>query len=876
MQARIDALCDLAADKTTSPVQLSERIAEEKLDVNEAHSKFMTRPVTFAAQTGSFENVVFFIEDMQADLNFSWEVFRWNLLQWAHDQRADKETRIYLTDVDKKRWLQFKDGTNDIHIFAYLGMRSEVAAILTEDPDKICELARDRYSPLYWACLNDQKPMQEFLAEKLQEYQQRHANDAEKMLTFHTGMLFATSIILAPYAQFDEFLTVIKQICAKDKKRGRQIDKILAAYVHDVEIKLDVTYESMNTTITVGDYSELQTLAKLQTHRHALAVCNQVSQAYAAHTNKSKAKSYKEIDLLMSTMHFFAASSSLYLKLFFFELELTEKNRELLQQYLNASYDAAEQGKILVDKFPKIAVAKQSRLEKDNLIKTLKEFQTSAEVGEKEAGAYNETIVIKPDPVKQLFQIIQKKQKSAAEVEEFIAENNVDITQFYRFRAAIDHAVVYGSTLVAKQLIEHHPNALSIPVGSKRNNLMQKIRQKDISPELKEYILDPNRRLWESFQDGTTDLHAHAFAGRLNDVADILSYAPERLLEINRSGENVFYWAFYSDKSDEFRDELEISSEIFKANLVEDKRWEMLLKLYQSSQKFIKECLTPKEQIEMLEIQVAWFEKFRDNSPTCDELNDFLHIMVAQAYINSSYDDHLMHSIDLMHAQIMVKKLNNLDLAEDMGIEINQGMVENYIAYADKCIRDGDEENQKSSPQLAKYSYKSAELALGHAAKHLEDWQEDIEGKPFVAVSIKNKRTAVAEKIAWTNDFLVYEMDEEAPLTIHQDKSDSDPEEINFDATALVVEAEVTETDAAQDEVSEPKVGQDNKPTTSPLATLSIFSSSPPTVNAGLYNTDEDDEDKKDEVKDDSTPEVTTHTVPTSRPSMATGSRKTC
>jgi hypothetical protein len=759
MKTRIDALCDLVGLKTTKPVQISDRIIEEKNEIiNDTHTEHHSLPVAFAVQTGSFENVRFLIEDIQVLLHSNVEITYYNVLQWAHDPRADGEVKSYLSDLNKKLWYQFQDGTGDLHIFAYKGMTAEVEAILAQDPDRVCELARKRYSPLYWAYLGGQKDMQTLLLLKLKEYKQRHVHDNEKMLTFHIGMLYATTQNVESYADFKKFLRLGKR--AGDYKSVINFDQILRFYLFDAEVILTYQHEALEKA-KEENQEILQKLEKQQIFERCQSIFKQAMRANEAISKRTKKDDHELIDLIYLDIQYLEFSSLHYLSMFTIEMTAIEKNWSLVEKYLNASYSDAEAGILLIDNLPKIELGKKLTTLKNDFIKTFKATQVSAEKEEKSVSNQNEAVKIKREPLKQLFQMIQKKEKTSKEIMDFIATNSIDVAKFYRYRAAIDHAVLHGTQRVVSQLLAHYPEALAIPAGSKRKNLMHVIRgRKEVSPEIKDLVLNPKSRLWELFQDGTTDLHMHAFAGRVDEVITLLIEKPDRNLEVNRAGENVFYWAFKGDARDMFINEMSIA-DTYKLSLVDAGRWDDLIKYYQSSRKFFKECFTQTECIELVKSNLDWLKELEghNNAPGYIVVYDHLCVMLAQAYLENYGREGILYQLDLIQALEIVATVTNTTLRVELEYELIHEFIRSAINEAITYRDEGDSLSSQLHFDDAKLSFSAALESLNNANNRLVYLPDDLCGKTLAALQIKDLSAEVNAKLEALVEFLPLDPD---------------------------------------------------------------------------------------------------------------------
>ncbi len=281
---------------------------------------------------------------------------------------------------------------------------------------------------------------------------------------------------------------------------------------------------------------------------------------------------------------------------------------------------------------------------------------------EKNCQRENDSIKIKREPLKLFFGLLQNEDKTIEDVEEFIAENPVNLSEVYRLKTAVDHAVCFSNFSIAKHLVKKYPDALSIPAGSTRENLMQLIRARKVRSETKAFILDPDEKIWEHFNDGTTELHVHAYVGRIEETMKILYQTPERLIECNNQGENVLYWAHYSDKYSELKWLLENISSLFLINAFNSHQWSLVLKFYQTSEKFIRNCLTPDNRLENAKQHYDLITNLKHTSENTLEkiaVSDYVTLELVNSYVNLTSEDKEQRQKDLALAFSLLDEVNN-------------------------------------------------------------------------------------------------------------------------------------------------------------------------------------------------------------------------
>ena len=101
----------------------------------------------------------------------------------------------------------------------------------------------------------------------------------------------------------------------------------------------------------------------------------------------------------------------------------------------------------------------------------------------------------------------------------------------------VEAAARFGSVSSLKYLIEE----LQVDISTDQNisNLAELAL---LNPNLavRDYILDPEKKLWHRFKDDTTDFMAHVLAGRYKLVSTLLTDHPDKICDYNIRHQNVF------------------------------------------------------------------------------------------------------------------------------------------------------------------------------------------------------------------------------------------------------------------------------------------------------------------------------------------------
>jgi ankyrin repeat protein len=139
--------------------------------------------------------------------------------------------------------------------------------------------------------------------------------------------------------------------------------------------------------------------------------------------------------------------------------------------------------------------------------------------------------------------LVSNPNTTGSDIERALAEEKIDVNFPHTVKELrpIELAVMFSNMSVVGFLIENISQIILLTVH--QQNLLELATTNFNHPPVLQYLLNPSNRIWLKFEDGTTDLHAHAMAGRINAVTEILRAEPDRLLEVSKEGKNVFYWA---------------------------------------------------------------------------------------------------------------------------------------------------------------------------------------------------------------------------------------------------------------------------------------------------------------------------------------------
>ncbi len=126
---------------------------------------------------------------------------------------------------------------------------------------------------------------------------------------------------------------------------------------------------------------------------------------------------------------------------------------------------------------------------------------------------------------------------------------NVDARHTESRIRAVEAAAKNGSFESFKYLIEELHANIAYDIEEPIANLMNLIspiddddkRDDEIEQRIRDYYIE--HRLWEKQNDGTTELHAHAWAGNFEKVQEIVFVNAYKIFALNVGGESVLDWA---------------------------------------------------------------------------------------------------------------------------------------------------------------------------------------------------------------------------------------------------------------------------------------------------------------------------------------------
>jgi ankyrin repeat protein len=655
---RIDRLCDLSADKSTSLADLRKFINVQPININERRPEYNTRAVDFAAQSGNFANFLFLAEEMQANMDVDPQLDVFNALQWAHYPNSSPEVKAYLTDPEKKPWLRFKDGMDGLHIAAYLGQCDVVENLLAENPDRVCELIQNRYTPLYWANLGKQVEMQTLLKHKLAAYAERYAAQDKKMLAYHFGMIMAAFGDHQDYPEFSEFLTLGKKMRAELKWLKVMYDYLRSIIRHgDIAFEQTKEEEKKLYAAAPNDTSVLIFEESLWPRSIRIIEQNLKAILELPETHKPEEMLVSE---RLSLLELYHRAASINWVLLNEERQKPEYNWDIIKRYLNKAYHYSELGLIISEQLSYSDLQSEDEAFQVELHDKLKSTLTSAEELERELQKENNTLTITYSPIKLFFNLLKRVDTTPQMVTEFLATNSISTTQRYHSRTFIEYAVCYSTTSIARLLIETNREALATAKHEHRLNLLDCLRDnKGISTSTREYILDPDTEIWKAFDDNTTELHVDAYAGRIDKVLKTLAENPDRINEINIFGEGIFFWAFYSDDSANFLAKLQQQSVLCLAPAANNNEWKKILTFFKSLEHFKESCSKKDKILEIYEFYTAWFAtlELTDDGEIeeYEQLNDYLYADLTRLRLETDGESEKRFSLARLAAFKIIK-----------------------------------------------------------------------------------------------------------------------------------------------------------------------------------------------------------------------------
>ena len=143
-------LHDLVANPDTNIDVIKKLIQAEKIDINSEHTIHGTRPICFAAQSGSLATLQYLIEEEKADLNATDD--KHNLLYWAQSNPFS-EVLDYVSDPKNKLIEKFNDGTNHLHAAVIKADIPRIDELLSTQPELIQAQNKQGETALFLAAL---------------------------------------------------------------------------------------------------------------------------------------------------------------------------------------------------------------------------------------------------------------------------------------------------------------------------------------------------------------------------------------------------------------------------------------------------------------------------------------------------------------------------------------------------------------------------------------------------------------------------------------------------------------------------------------------------------------------------------------------------
>jgi uncharacterized membrane-anchored protein YhcB (DUF1043 family) len=124
----------------------------------------------------------------------------------------------------------------------------------------------------------------------------------------------------------------------------------------------------------------------------------------------------------------------------------------------------------------------------------------------------------------------------------FVSEEKPDLNapDSISKQPAVYLAALSGNAEVLQYLIEEMGVNLN---AERRNNNLFYFAMQNSSAEVKKYLSDPVKKIWEKFKDKTSELHAAVFGNRIKETVQILHNDPERLIEENQKEQSIFFMA---------------------------------------------------------------------------------------------------------------------------------------------------------------------------------------------------------------------------------------------------------------------------------------------------------------------------------------------
>jgi tetratricopeptide (TPR) repeat protein len=118
-------------------------------------------------------------------------------------------------------------------------------------------------------------------------------------------------------------------------------------------------------------------------------------------------------------------------------------------------------------------------------------------------------------------------------------DDAIDAAHSQSEEPVVNLAAHSGSAEVLQFLIEEKNATVDVANHAMRLNLFD-CALENPSEAVKQYLTDPNKKLWLRFNDQTTDLHAAVYGARQSDIISILSRDPHSLIAENQKKRGVF------------------------------------------------------------------------------------------------------------------------------------------------------------------------------------------------------------------------------------------------------------------------------------------------------------------------------------------------
>jgi len=168
--------------------------------------------------------------------------------------------------------------------------------------------------------------------------------------------------------------------------------------------------------------------------------------------------------------------------------------------------------------------------------------------------------------------------------------------------AAIDFAAQHGSLQTVDYLIK---NGAVIDVGEEAQNLLYWVVWN--TPDVIDYITNPNHHIIEKFNDGTTYFHAAIVAGRYDEVMECLQKDPQLLYIKNQKSQSPLFWAMHAKRDAIANSLLQIAGFEILSN--SDKAENCIRMIYKCALQLSFRTLTKNNKIELLMALINYCEQ---------------------------------------------------------------------------------------------------------------------------------------------------------------------------------------------------------------------------------------------------------------------------